>query len=1366
MPLQLQQLDAAPCQALEDALGYLNFSSGAADPRFLANLDRLYRVILDGANEDEPLAPWDHLRHLLLAKLDKLAEAGDAFADARQASETIALVHDRLLPAYRRFHKDLLHHLPDDQLWNSYMLGRAYEAVLQARNRAISEMETVPLDELIRGGEAADDQPDLGGQPSDAMVVQEAIGHLNDFIGYRPVPILETRKVEPYEHERVRPIPVFIRGAGYAAGPYEEILRRAMEILEATDEGLLRQAWFDPRQIEEISLDPRAYDFDHPANKRPNYHFGQWDTRSIDNKGLYRRFVIQRVTIDSLLVRLAEEHDVPRDEILFEAGAALAGTMLMASAVTGNAPNSHASDVTLSTLLPQVASFRDDFYNSLIDRVEAAHGDRLREEMAARRQPFGAVRQHLNAQLARRRASQLELVQIAKLFARMGYRAAAMRKADSVNVPSARTICRIQCRLTGGHLDLEHGRVAAAAAQLPEIIDLLRRGIECGAIVDPWNAIGFDANYSLFPSVENSVRDHRIDELIELVEQIFALYGRAWAHAAAANEAETAERISHEFEELAAWWDRFALTSVSSVEAASARLLYEAAQVAADALAAWRQSGSTAGDIAFWRPYADRFDSPKAYILVLEALLDRRDFVAAMGMLMHWLSQADHIDLQEAGDSFHAVSERWMGQLLSDDAIRDADDASRGDEYRQTITAEERAKLIGKFFAHLEASADEYWQVPSLELDLLLGEAAEDDEDDEDDDDEENDLYSAAFDDVIYRDSTDDGVEADMIESGGDGVTDFELELEARRISDRLAFQVALAQLWKRATLRKTLPGEEEDRRVRLTEWLHSAINCRGRLLELLAAVANHRIPQPTGTHDSLLEYDRRRVIKESLLERIIAASVSMSEAMQFLLAAGAKFDEARFVDLHLSPGQGEVAKLLKAALLEDVKGVRQLWTALRVAMIDQPLLYVPLAKGGDPERIVAARTMQRSFRLLLQLLPRLGLLDETCQLIEIAAFMEREHPVGPGAVTEFDHLFRIGYQAIVECMVASSESWSAATADDAQDLTAGDAELVDFLQQLSEALLVHWLAHSRTLRLSVLEKLNDEEQWNELVSFVQRYGRDLFNQRFMNLGNLRAILHRGVEVWIDSLLEDPGEFGELRLLEDLEAGLSKQHACRQLTIVLEAIIENYGEYRDYNSTTTQSDRGDLLFTLLDMLRLRVRYDRIDWNLTPVMLAHEMLVRRGHTEAAELWRRTLAERTHDVADQLLDQLTALQHQYGMRLPTVADRLGERFERPLAIDRVRALVMPAMEQLRDEQPPTAFEQLEQEVDELTQMPSGVGFELPEWLEAFEEEVENSRWDVYFGGRQVEVSTYLTQTRLSSDEVAEQLEKLLERQAPRK
>ena len=58
------------------------------------------------------------------------------------------------------------------------------------------------------------------------------------------------------------------------------------------------------------------------------------------------------------------------------------------------------------------------------------------------------------------------------------------------------------------------------------------------------------------------------------------------------------------------------------------------------------------------------------------------------------------------------------------------------------------------------------------------------------------------------------------------------------------------------------------------------------------------------------------------------------------------------------------------------------------------------------------------------------------------------------------------------------------------------------------------WLEHSHTLRLSVLERVADDSAWEELVNFIKRYGHDLFTQQFLHLGNIRAILHQGVEQW------------------------------------------------------------------------------------------------------------------------------------------------------------------------------------------------------------------------------------------------------------
>ena len=63
-------------------------------------------------------------------------------------------------------------------------------------------------------------------------------------------------------------------------------------------------------------------------------------------------------------------------------------------------------------------------------------------------------------------------------------------------------------------------------------------------------------------------------------------------------------------------------------------------------------------------------------------------------------------------------------------------------------------------------------------------------------------------------------------------------------------------------------------------------------------------------------------------------------------------------------------------------------------------------------------------------------------------------------------------------------------------------------------------------------------------------------------------------------------------------------------------------------------------------------------------------------KAAELWR-ALTERITDEANRYLKKLADLQRKYAMRMPTVADRLAERFIQPLAIDRIRALVDPAI-----------------------------------------------------------------------------------------
>ena len=1336
-----REAQAGNSPAVEQVLGYLNFSSGAVDVQFLGNLNRVFdcvgkqgpgsgiheseqeRAVKRGGERETKRTPlWVRVGDYLKQRLSELSEQSATFRDVEQASAVLGLVFDQTLPAYQKFHKDLLFHHTGESLMRPFFVGRMCEAVLK---------QGPPWTDRDR-------------------IVPGAIRLLNDYIGHRPVAALESQKLEPYKHEFVRPIPIYIRGAGVGVGPEWEVLTKALKLLEETDGNLLNQAYFDPAALDELAIDPRAYDFDHPANKRPNYHFGQWDPHHIDNKGRYRRFVVQQVTLDALMARLNDAADIPPEELLVEAAAVLAGTILMASGISGEGPGTFDSSVTLSKLLPKIARYRDEFYERLFHKIGGKHAERLKREAAERRQPFGGARQHLNAQLARQRASQLEHVHLAKIFARMGQTEAAQREANVVPCASARMQCQIDCLMTSGQLACDRGQLAEAAELLPQIVDLLKRAIHCGAIVDPWNILGFDAHYSLFAALENSVRDHRADELVALMDRLWALYSRVWSEAAAGDNQELAQQVSRQFKESAGWWHKFAVHEVSSVEAVDAKVVYRAAERVAQAMNVWHKGGAAAGDVAFWAPHAEMFDSAKAYALVVETLLERGDYVATMALLVHWLSQAEEIGLVKADVSWHELVERWFNEMTS---LADLDPADQAAGRKRWDTAR-------KFLDYLEANAETYWQPPQFKLGAASGgngggelQA----------DDEEEGRFESAYEGMVFRDSTDDGIEGSIFET--DESSSDELAAESRRIADRLDFLSTVAALWKQmgaspafrsvADLVKchggqSPPSELTHRTAAIRKWIEQAELNGTALAQLLVAIRDYKIPIPSADHDAMVEYDRRRMTKESLLERAIATSVEMAGAARRLAATLSAVGE---VMPAADDEQRHVVAVLAALLTRDRESAATRCTELKSLLADQPLLYVPLAKGGSPEDIVAVRVRQQSLQDLLGSLPRMGLWVPTCELLEVAREMEREHPVGAGAVTEYDELFKIGYRSIVESLVVSAESWPD---DPTPDENRADA-LVSCLEKLTESLLQGWLSHSRTLRLSVLERIHDRATWKKTVAFIEQYGGEMFSQRFLNLGNIRAILHQGVGKWLTSLQEEPRDDAPQKLLEDLESGeASLEDVTDHLHLVLEAIVENYGEYRDYNSTTTQSDRGELLYMLLDFLRLRSRYDRVCWNLKPVVLAHEILVRRGEDQAARIWRKALTERIKDEADQYLEKLAELQKKYAMRMPTVADRLAERFVRPLTIDRIRALVALAIEEARQGGESPKFEMLQHDTNYLTREPTGVGLDVPAWLVALDEEVEDVLQADYQGCPQGKLACTMPPVLLTYEEANAQLD----------
>ncbi len=419
---------------LHEMVGYLNLSSGAPDSQFQRNLNHLYAE-LEAAPSDS--AAWQGVGKWLRGAIAQLQGTSAAFAHTEQAQRVVETVWDHLLPAYRRFHRDLLQHLSDEELFRPFWLARAVEAVLQ---------QGPPWSETPR-------------------LVEGALRQLNDFIGHRPVAVLyNEQRMEPYAHEWVRPIPLYIAGAGVACGRFAEVIEMALPLLRSTDEDLLRAAMFDPDLLEELAVDPRPYDFDHPANRRVNYQFGQWDPHHIDLKGRYRRFVVTDVVLHAIIERIAAQPDLPHEELVFEGAAVLAGTMLMASGVSGWGPEAHDSSVSLANLLPRIVAYRDAFYERLLQRVPGRHGERLRQEAEVRHQPFAAARQHLNQQLARLRAAQQQQEYLAHIFASMGFPDASRRQVEGIPAVSARMHCAINTHLTSGALALDRGDIAAACA--------------------------------------------------------------------------------------------------------------------------------------------------------------------------------------------------------------------------------------------------------------------------------------------------------------------------------------------------------------------------------------------------------------------------------------------------------------------------------------------------------------------------------------------------------------------------------------------------------------------------------------------------------------------------------------------------------------------------------------------------------------------------------------------------------------------------------------------------------------------------------------------------------------------------------------
>jgi hypothetical protein len=1294
---RLTGLDRAANAA--NLLGYLNFSDGRPDPRWQRHFGDACAWLADhGADR-----PWDALHAWLASCLERLHAGGvAAFKDVSQAQTVLGIAFTKVLPAYRAHHADLLFHQRDHDLYQPFFLVRVLEAVLAQR-------------------------AEEAGEESTRQFVAAVLERLNDYVGHRPIAVLETRpRGEPYDHERVRPIPLYLRGAGVAHGRYLAVLGLALELLSQADAGTRADAGFDLQLLDELALDPRAYDHTHPANRRPNYVFGEWDPHHIDNQGRYRRYVARQVTLDALMDRVDNPGTVDRRELLFEAASVFAGTLLMATGVSGAGPGVHDSTTTLASLMPRIARYRDAFYAQLLKGMHGAHGDRLRKEAETARQPFGAARQHFNRYLARHRALQLQERRLSILYAEMGYPDEGRQEASHIPTTSLRLLSEVQARLSTGRLLGDRGDLTAAAPLLAEVGDLLKRGIQCGAFVDPWNILGFQGLYPLFPSREDSVHDPRVDELVSLVEQALDLHARLMSEAAATGGKEHVQRLTTSLRVLAEWWDQFGTTNVSEVNRVHGGEALASAEAVAAALSLWHERGQATADLAFWRQHLDGFRSAKAFSLVVDVLLRKGDFRASMGLLIAWLSQAEQTPLEEGEHSFATLVLRWMLGLtaqargiapsplaLSPEAEERRDEgASAGG--RLFPTGEDAWPLIRRFFDYVEANAEEYGQVPSLN-----GATPETPVPEEEDG---AGLYGAAYEDFTYKDSASDGTDGELADDGPKSEP-FDLEEGNAILEKRLRFVSTLARLWQIAA--RYGRGPDTERATAITSWLSAAREQQAKLAGLLDALHSVVVPKPVSAQEAIVEYDRRRVLKEQLLYTTINAALdnalaigALQGALQALRpdlvaanaeTAGAPVSESRW---------GPLAIRLESALFRgDADAARAALPEFLRLFKDEPLLFQPLAEGGKPRQVLRVRVAQTILRALAGNLPRLGLLRETFHLLRGAWQNEQSHPPAGRGITEFNHLFQSAYQAVVECVMESAASW-----DGGPD---PNRSLIDLLESLTAPFLTLWIEHSRSLQLSALETVRGDKHWEAVRGFVKRYGGDLFQARFLTLANLRGILHHGVGAYLDALAEDPDPLRPIKLLEDLNRSVKRDDAVACLQVILQAVVENYEDYKDYNTTTTLSDYGENLHVLLDFLRAKAGYERHAWQFRPLALAHEVLARGGRAEAAVLWESAFTQLTRELADNHIAAMRRLEQTHGVRLNTVADRVQERFVGPLCIDRLCALVGPALTEARQTGAHPSFDRLREAIRPLAENPTGVGLDVPPWLRRLEAETQREQ-----------------------------------------
>ena len=411
--------------------------------------------------------------------------------------------------------------------------------------------------------------------------------------------------------------------------------------------------------------------------------------------------------------------------------------------------------------------------------------------------------------------------------------------------------------------------------------------------------------------------------------------------------------------------------------------------------------------------------------------------------------------------------------------------------------------MIVKFFDFLEANAGELWGVPSLDPSHRRAAG-----------DEEEDIFAAAYEGVTYQDKTDDGVDASL---AGEGPLDDEgIFASSEVLMQRIRFLGTVARLWYLAahpTLLENGPGSD-----RLPLWIQRATRNKRDLARLLHALDDQAIAAPSGNRDSLLDFERRPSLKESLIAKTMYVAIEMSHALRVLLAVRSENKEGANLPPDLPGWEPSVISFESAVRHLDVSAARSKLAEMRLAIAEAPLMYVPIDKGGKPLDVCAARYARDVLRSVVVQLPVIGDFQGVFDLLE--SVLDIEHEQSSRAVSmqvsEFDLLFRIGYRSLMVRLVDLLGEWKE-TREDNERSTSIVGQVVSHFSHL-------WSRYISNVRISELERRRTQRQWKQTSDFIKRYGRGLFTQAFMTEGNLRGVLHHGPAAYLNDLLAEDAE--------------------------------------------------------------------------------------------------------------------------------------------------------------------------------------------------------------------------------------------------